>query len=96
MELLIIGVVTALNLMILKMKLEKARYADLGLDITALVVLNMFFGGTLAGMIIAMIASAIISIYLYFNPPKFFDEPEEEIKPKESGLNIKLDLQTKK
>lgn len=86
MEVLIIGIVTALNLMVLKMKLEKERYGDLGLDITAIVVLNMFFGGTLTGMMIAMIASAIISIYLYFSPPKFnLDEPE-----KSTSLNIKL------
>jgi hypothetical protein len=71
MEVIVIGIVTALNLMVLKMKFEKERYGDLTLDVIALIVLNIFFGGTLAGMTIAMIASAIISTYLYFAPPKW-------------------------
>lgn len=83
MELLIIGIVTALNLIVLKVKFEQERYADLALDVTAIVVLNVFFGGTLAGMTIAMIASAIISIFLYFNPPKIFnDEPADKTENK--------------
>lgn len=83
MELLIIGVVTALNLIVLKWKAEKERYGDLALDIGAIIVLNMFFGGTMGGMVIAMIASAIISGYLYYKPPHIFDdEPENKPKPK--------------
>lgn len=67
----IIAFVTFFNLIILKIKYEKERYGDLTLDIASIVILNMFFGGTLGGMMIAMMASFGISVYLYFSPPKF-------------------------
>lgn len=70
MLVIIIGVITFFNLVVLKIKFEQERYADLTLDVTAIVVLNMLFGGTLTGMTIAMIASFLISVYLYFFPPK--------------------------
>ena len=66
----IIGVITFFNLIILKIKWERERYADLTVDISAIVVLNYFFGGTLNGMTIAMIASFLISLYLLVFPPK--------------------------
>jgi hypothetical protein len=70
MELVIVGVVTFLNLIILKIKFEAGRTADLIIDIGAIVVLNYFFAGTLGGMIVAMVASLLMSIYLWFSPPK--------------------------
>lgn len=67
---LIIGVVTFLNLIILKIKLERERYADLAVDVAGLVVLNYFFGGSLGGMTIAMVSSLLLSLYLLAFPPK--------------------------
>ncbi len=91
MEFLIIGIVTALNLIVLKMKFEKERYGDLFLDIVSLIVLNILFGGTMGGMVISMIASAIISTYLYFKPPHFFEEEKESLDP-DIKLKFKRDL----
>lgn len=71
MEVLMIGIVTAINLIILKWKFEQERWGDLVLDVTSLYLLSVMFGHTMSGMVIAMIASAIISTYLYFNPPKW-------------------------
>lgn len=71
MEVLMIGIVTAINLIILKWKFEQERWGDLVLDVTSLYLLSVMFGNTMSGMVIAMIASAIISTYLYFNPPKW-------------------------
>lgn len=65
------GVVSFFNLMILKYKFEHDRIADLSLDIATLVVLSYIFGGTTTGMLVAMIASMLMSIYLWFYPPKF-------------------------
>ena len=65
-----------MNLIVLKWKFERERYGDLFLDITALILLNMMFGGTVSGMMIAMMASAMISTYLFFNPPAWDDEEE--------------------
>ncbi len=73
MEFLIIAVATFFNFMILKWKFEKGRYADLAFDMATLVAISFLFGGTLGGMIIAMIASALISLYLIVFPPKFLN-----------------------
>jgi len=70
--LLFIGAATAFSLIVLKMKLEAGRYGDVALDFLALTVLSIFFGHTLGGMMIAITASTIISIYLYIFPPQLF------------------------
>ena len=70
MEYLIIGVFTAFNFIILKVKFDKQRYGDFILDLLMVVVLASLLGGTLGGMITAIIASSIVSFYLLFNPPK--------------------------
>lgn len=65
------GIVTFFNLVILKIKFEAGRTADLILDIASIFVLSYIFGGTVTGMLVAMIASGIMSVYLWFWPPKF-------------------------
>ena len=69
MDLLIIGIVTAANFIILKIKAEQNRWADLLFDIFVLSVLSFLFSGTLGGLTIAMISSFTVSVYLYFYPP---------------------------
>ena len=76
MEALIIGVVTAFNFIIIKIKFTRGRYVDAILDLCAILVLGAMFAGTMGGLMIAMIASCIISIYLYFNSPKLVDDGE--------------------
>jgi len=71
MEVLMMGIVTFLNLLIIKIKFERGRTTDLAIDIGAILLLNYWFGGTLTGMLVAMIASLCMSIYLWFWPPKF-------------------------
>lgn len=69
MEYLIIGFVTAANVLILKIKAEKNGWADLFFDITVLIFLSFLFSGTLGGLTIAMVSSFVVSVYLYFYPP---------------------------
>ena len=69
MELIVIGFVTAANFLILKVKAEQNRWADLSFDIFILVTLSFLFSGTLGGLTIAMVSSFTVSIYLYFFPP---------------------------
>ena len=71
MELLMMAVATVLNFIFIKHKLEKERYADVLFDVAVLALLSALFAGTMGGMVIAMIASALMSIYLYFFPPRF-------------------------
>ena len=74
MQLLILGVFTAFNFLILKIKLENKRIADFLFDLGSFIVLTMIFGGTLGGMVIAMVAGFIISITLLIFPPKLFKD----------------------
>jgi hypothetical protein len=61
---LLIGIVTAFNLLILIAKIKARRWGDFSADILSLIVLSAVFGHTILGMLIAMTASFIISIYL--------------------------------
>jgi hypothetical protein len=70
MTLIIIGIVTALNFMFIYMKIQQERYEDAALDVILFVVIVFLFAGTLGGMTVGMIASCIMSIFLYVNPPK--------------------------
>jgi len=70
LSLIVIGIVTAANFLILKVKAEQNRWADLIFDIIVLSLLSFLFAGTIKGLIIAMISSFIVSVYLYFYPPK--------------------------
>jgi hypothetical protein len=76
MEFLIMGIATAFNFGILKWKFEHNRMADLVFDVAVLLALSYLFAGTMGGMIISMVASAVVSLYLLISPPKFslFDD----------------------
>jgi hypothetical protein len=69
-QIIVIGTAVSFNVLILKLKFEKRRYFDAALDVTTLVLLSMLFAGSLGGLQIATVASAIVSIVLWFNPPK--------------------------
>lgn len=69
-SLLAMGVAAAFNVIIIKWKLENSRISDALLDASVLVILALVFGGTLGGMVIATVSSAIVSLYLLAFPPK--------------------------
>ncbi|GHS88028.1 hypothetical protein FACS189487_05400 [Campylobacterota bacterium] len=69
---IVAGIATAFNLLIVYTKYAMRRYLDCVLDFTALVVLVYIFSGTgQGGIIIAMIASALISLSLLIIHPKW-------------------------
>lgn len=70
----IIGLVTGFNVLIIYWKFSNKRYADAILDTAILVSLGIIFGKTLGGLVVAMISSAIVSLYLLVFPPTFFKE----------------------
>jgi hypothetical protein len=72
MEFILIGLVTAVNLIIIKIKLGKKRYEDASLDFLIFVSVIFIFSGTYSGLVVGMVASMVVSIYLYANPPTFF------------------------
>ena len=71
MDAFLIGIAAAFNLLVILKKLEAKRYQDASFDAAFLFLLSVMFGGTLGGMIVATIASAFTSMYLYINPPSF-------------------------
>lgn len=71
MELFIVGIVSAVNLIVLKLKFDAKRYLDAMLDLTLYILLVRFSGDTLGGLVIATTGSLLVSIFLYFSPPKF-------------------------
>ena len=95
MEVLIIGIVTAINLIVIKMKFEQKRWEDASLDLGLLIVVALVFGGSYAGLVVGTIASMIISLYLYASPPTFTkplaERISKEIKERNS-LNNKQSI----
>ena len=77
MEMLLMGLATAFTFAIIKWKLFHGRKADAILDIVQTVILVFVFtlGGGVTGGATAMVASALISIYLLFDP-LIIDFPE--------------------
>lgn len=71
MEFVLIGIVSAFNLIIIKVKLEKKRYEDAVFDLSLMTLLAFLFSGSYGGMVVAMVASLAVSIYLLVSPPKF-------------------------
>jgi len=67
---IIASLATVFNFIIVKIKLENHRWADAIVDISVALVLGSMFMGTMIGMSIAMMSSALMSIYLWYYPPK--------------------------
>ena len=75
---IVIGIVTAFNFLILLKKVRMGRHVDAFLDICSMVALSWMFGGTLGGMVVAMVASAVISLSLLREPLEFDDDNDDE------------------
>ena len=75
MEFLILGIIVALNFIIIKMKLDRKRYEDALFDGALLGLITMVFAGSFAGLVVGTVASLLISLYLYASPPTFFSGP---------------------
>ena len=91
MELVVIGIVTALNLIFIMMKFKADRTLDATMDLVLLVAIAIVFGGSFAGLVVGTISSLIISAYLYFSPPKLsFSKPASQKADKQSNLSAFL------
>lgn len=95
MELLVIGVVVAANFIFIMFKYEQGRLLDASLDAILLTLVTIVFMGSYAGLVVGTVASLLISIYLYYKPPKikldtkqaydlteFFEEFKRRARPK--------------
>lgn len=71
MEFIILGIALAFNLLVIKEKFQRGRTEDGTMDLFLLVIISFFFSGSYGALAIGSIASAIISVWLFINPPKF-------------------------
>lgn len=72
MEYLLLGLVVAINFIVIKIKLDRKRWEDAIFDTLLMVVVLLLFSGSFAGLIVGSIASLLISIYFFASPPTFF------------------------
>ena len=70
MEALLIGVAASLNFLVIYWKIEHKRFVDAALDGGILFLLTMMFNQSTGGMVIATIASAVISLFLLIKKPE--------------------------
>lgn len=75
MELAVIGIIAALNFIIIKMKFDRDRVEDGIFDVILLLVLMALFGGSYAGLVVGTVASLFISLFFLASPPQFFSGP---------------------
>lgn len=66
---IVAGIFTALNLIVIMIKIKKGRMLDAFIDGGLLVLLTMVFGGSVTGLLTAVVASSVISMYLLVSPP---------------------------
>lgn len=72
MEFLVLGLIVAVNFIVIKMKFDKKRWEDGIFDVLTLLVIMALFKGSYAGLIVGSVASLFISLYFLASPPKFF------------------------
>ena len=86
MLLLVMGLCTAFNFIVIFKKWQMKRYCDFLFDMATMVIICILFSGTFSALAVGMVASMAVSIYLYFKPLTFKelipelpkDEDEEE------------------
>ena len=71
MEFILIGLISAINMIVIKVKLEKKRFEDAIFDASLMALLAFMFSGSYGGMVVAMVSSLAVSLYLLVSPPKF-------------------------
>lgn len=74
MEAAVIGIATAFNFIVIIFKFKRLRYEDACFDLVIFAIISWMFAGTISGMSVGMVASAIVSIWLWFDPPKFLQK----------------------
>jgi len=74
MTFLLLGIAMGFNVIIIVIKFKDRQYANAVLDIGVFIMLAAILGGTLGGMVIATISSAIFSLYLLVSPVRFSND----------------------
>jgi hypothetical protein len=76
---IIVGLITAFNFLIIIRKIRMGRSTDAALDVGFIISFTWLFGDTgQLGMVVAMTASAVVSVVLLNTPFDFDDDDNEE------------------
>ena len=76
-----LGFAVLFQFIILRIKWRKKLYADVGVDVLMLALLNGVFGGSILGVISATAGSTLISLYLIWYPIKMFQDDKSSAEP---------------
>ena len=95
MEYVLIGLVSAFNLLIIKIKVDKKRYEDAFVDTCLMILLAYLFSGSYAGMVVAMVASLVISIFFLISPPTFTNQTKGFLKSQLDDFNSQFKTKNK-
>jgi len=79
MDYLVIGLVTAINFIVIKIKSDRKRWEDAILDLSILALLAYVFGGSYGGLVVATTTSLVISIFFLFSPPAFIKKIKQAL-----------------
>ena len=74
MEALVIGIATAFNFIVIMFKFKRGRLEDATFDTLIFIAISYMFAGTISGMSVGMVASAVVSIWMWFDPPNFLQD----------------------
>ena len=76
-----LGIVTFFNFFVIYHKFKKNRLADAVLDMSIFAIISFMFSKTITGLLIGMIASMLMSIYLWFYPPLSYKKKQTQREP---------------
>lgn len=93
LALIVLGIVVSANFVIILRKWRLARYFDSIVDGSILAIISLLFCGSFSGFVVGNIASACVSLWLYFNPIRFaefipsFNEDDDGYEFDEDGYD---------
>ena len=78
---LVLGLAVAFNFIVILRKWKLKRYFDATMDCSILAIICFLFAGTFSALVTGTLASAVVSIWLYFNPitlAEFIPDDDDE------------------
>ena len=83
--LMAVAISTLLNVVFIKIKYDKARYMDAGVDLILLILVFVVFKGSFGALATGTVSSMLISIYLWFSPPSKASEMKAKANVKKTS-----------
>ena len=93
---IVLGFAVLFQFIILRIKWNRGDYADVGVDVVMLALLNAVFGGSILGVISVTAGSTLISLYLIWYPIKLFKAKTGDSDPNLSQTEQVINEMTEK